>query len=1080
MSTMSDSQLLSLVRPLLRPTEAAVVAAQGIVPANALNDEQAADAEDSEQDRRRVLAIVTSSGSAGTEEGSIFVYKRKESGELAVASILPITHDLIVSVAQVAASDADGDKRQSRIGKGPGRFLLTLQSPSREREIVLLSSSPSLKDVLAECRRLRTNAETELSSQAPWNKTHHLTTSHAWVEYYEHQLLNYSLSAFGGGEDSSSEGEEHGIPDHLFHPQSLHVPLAKRLSPASAGLPPTEDDATADLVLLRDEWIRKHLNSEREKSAPGSSVINLRICSYNVNGQTPPTVEDAKRALGSWIRTQRPGQVRAGTLPPSPQPETAPSETSSITAVSVESAETLVTPAPHPALRSATLPSPSKLADEPAAIPDIVRTDSPGAAEPHSSQDEPDILVVGFQELDLSAEALLYSTNPAKEDAWTAAILESLGTRSDGDAYIKVASKQLVGMLIIMFSTKAARLRIRDIRTSSAGVGIMGLMGNKGAVALRVRVDGSTLTFVNAHLAAFDEMHEKRNADWREIARKLVFLPSDISDVAPASVAQPVFIPPTPAAGAHGVPELQTVDSTPAVEGENPMFEVKAVAASAVTGDVPTVEHLRLLEKATIWDCDCIFWSVNLNYRIDLPDQDVRELLGDVYHPTDKHNLKLLLRWDQLKASQRGAKAFDGFEEAEIRFLPTYRFDFGIKADQNGYDIKRKPAWTDRILRLQSDAVKVTQLTYAAHPELLLSDHKPVSASFEVETDSMTAAARDALLDTLLRRIGNWILSDDRPRVKLSAQNINFGDVTYDLPSSQTFEIKNVGKAPCGFRFVPPSEDAAICENWLSIEPQWGIILPGESAAIRLTVHVTAGNAAPLNSGKRRLEDTLVIHTLRGKDHFVAIGGNYKSTCFANDLQWLARLPCAVRDYTGNKEGQELLPERQASNAPNEVMRLVAWLMSNGLEKEELFLAPGDHETFRLVHEALDTGASFEDQVTEKDAQSVADVLLALFDSLPEPVMPWSLQPRCTQVFTRDDAFELLGELPAVNRNVWVSLCAFLHFLVQHTGVADAVKHRRTRALAAVFAPILMRDNLDTTAVSPVGKRAFLMYFIEG
>lgn len=31
------------------------------------------------------------------------------------------------------------------------------------------------------------------------------------------------------------------------------------------------------------------------------------------------------------------------------------------------------------------------------------------------------------------------------------------------------------------------------------------------------------LTFVNAHLAAFDEMYEKRNADFHDISRRLVF-----------------------------------------------------------------------------------------------------------------------------------------------------------------------------------------------------------------------------------------------------------------------------------------------------------------------------------------------------------------------------------------------------------------------------------------------------------------------------------------------------------------------------------------------------------------------------
>lgn len=43
--------------------------------------------------------------------------------------------------------------------------------------------------------------------------------------------------------------------------------------------------------------------------------------------------------------------------------------------------------------------------------------------------DDPDILAVCFQELDLSAGALLYTTEPLREDAWTSAVLAGLGEK---------------------------------------------------------------------------------------------------------------------------------------------------------------------------------------------------------------------------------------------------------------------------------------------------------------------------------------------------------------------------------------------------------------------------------------------------------------------------------------------------------------------------------------------------------------------------------------------------------------------------------------------------------------------------
>jgi hypothetical protein len=43
---------------------------------------------------------------------------------------------------------------------------------------------------------------------------------------------------------------------------------------------------------------------------------------------------------------------------------------------------------------------------------------------------DPDIFVLGFQELDLSAEALIYYASTAREDAWCHAIFAALGEKA--------------------------------------------------------------------------------------------------------------------------------------------------------------------------------------------------------------------------------------------------------------------------------------------------------------------------------------------------------------------------------------------------------------------------------------------------------------------------------------------------------------------------------------------------------------------------------------------------------------------------------------------------------------------------
>lgn len=45
---------------------------------------------------------------------------------------------------------------------------------------------------------------------------------------------------------------------------------------------------------------------------------------------------------------------------------------------------------------------------------------------------------------------------------------------------------------------------------------------------------------------------------------------------------------------------------------------------------------------------------------------------------------------------------------------------------------RRKPAWTDRILYMAPPDVRLAQVAYRSHPEIAMSDHKPVSADFDI------------------------------------------------------------------------------------------------------------------------------------------------------------------------------------------------------------------------------------------------------------------------------------------------------------------------------------------------------------
>lgn len=85
-----------------------------------------------------------------------------------------------------------------------------------------------------------------------------------------------------------------------------------------------------------------------------------------------------------------------------------------------------------------------------------------------------------------------------------------------------------------------------------------------------------------------------------------------------------------------------------------------------------------------------VFWFGDFNYRINLSNEMVRNYIYN-------HKMEELKRNDQLLRSKADLLSFQYFEEGEINFLPTYKYNNGT----NEYDTSenaRIPAWTDRIL----------------------------------------------------------------------------------------------------------------------------------------------------------------------------------------------------------------------------------------------------------------------------------------------------------------------------------------------------------------------------------------------
>ncbi|GAA5856870.1 hypothetical protein JCM5353_007305, partial [Sporobolomyces roseus] len=254
-----------------------------------------------------------------------------------------------------------------------------------------------------------------------------------------------------------------------------------------------------------------------------------------------------------------------------------------------------------------------------------------------------------------------------------------------------VGRKSLGGIALLLYSNdRTLTSRVANVQVATAGCGIMNLMGNKGAVGIRLGLKGEkteeSWTFVTAHLAAHQEQVERRNRDWKEITQRLVF-----------------------------------------------------------------VEQGREGSERGLYETGNLFVFGDLNYRISLTSpkrlaphvlshhiQTICSPLSD--SSSLSSSLSTLLPHDQLRQQTSLSKTLHHLEEAPITFPPTYKFKPGTRDTYKTFT-KRIPGWCDRILYLSNTAEEVECEMYRSEMDFTASDHKPVVAIFKVPPPSSSSSS---------------------------------------------------------------------------------------------------------------------------------------------------------------------------------------------------------------------------------------------------------------------------------------------------------------------------------------------------
>jgi inositol polyphosphate 5-phosphatase INPP5B/F len=343
-----------------------------------------------------------------------------------------------------------------------------------------------------------------------------------------------------------------------------------------------------------------------------------------------------------------------------------------------------------------------------------------------------DLFAIGFQEMvELSTMNVVFDGSKSTDRAiyWQRKITETF--LSHKLRYVLIDERHLVGNLLCLYAKAELAPFIRGVRGATTPIGIMGVMGNKGAVVIRFRYHNTTVCLVCSHLSANRDNVLGRNADVRNINERTALYPNQTQN--------------------------GSVDLNEVIQKKN-MKDLSTQWSNDTALPLQIEEH------------DVIFWFGDLNYRIQdtVTSTEVLEIVR-------RGGYASLLSRDQLNIEIASKNVFLDFEEGRVEFEPTYKYQPGTDVYETRPDKKfRAPAWCDRVLwKENSSEDSVRQMNYR-RAELNISDHRPVCALFNVDTCITDPKREKKVYQDLLNKVDKWE-NASAPKVAVENRVIDFG-----------------------------------------------------------------------------------------------------------------------------------------------------------------------------------------------------------------------------------------------------------------------------------------------------------------
>ena len=360
----------------------------------------------------------------------------------------------------------------------------------------------------------------------------------------------------------------------------------------------------------------------------------------------------------------------------------------------------------------------SNLKVSPGSDNDVARDDSADGARLVGG-DKIGLYVLGLQEIvDLGLAKEAYSRMYAASspiDKWRDALEAAMPK-----GYELVSAEQMSGLALLIYASPEVAPTLTSVSTSQVGTGLLGYMGNKGAISTRVVLGETTrLVFVNSHLASGPEQTylDRRVWDVAQVLSRTQFdsvAQGGVKEDEPERIGDEDFafwfgdlnfrVDGLPGDDIRRLLRLHTLGEYD-VAGRSRRSEEdlgeSVIVMKSVDGEDDVTDRSASPSPDRSSDTADTSLPDPDDFLPKYDDDDDDDFLPDPHEdPASlQATLDSILPHDQLHRLMKSKRALhEGWREAPIAFLPTYKYDVGTVGLFDSSEKKRAPSWCDRVL----------------------------------------------------------------------------------------------------------------------------------------------------------------------------------------------------------------------------------------------------------------------------------------------------------------------------------------------------------------------------------------------